>query len=436
MASDWVETTLGTLGQFRNGINFNRLQEGIGLPVLKVKDIGDRFFAPDQGYDELNPEMISVPDSQLLRSGDVVIIRSNGNRELVGRSVYFSGTTTATTFSGFCIRFRPEPSILHPRFAAYLIRSPSFRSRFTAYGAGTGIQNLSQEILGSMPVKLPPLHEQCTIAHILGSFDDKIDLNRRMNETLEAMALAIFKDWFVDFGPVRAKMEDRAPYLVSDLWALFPDRLDDEGRPEGWKTEAVLAQANWINGAAYKNMHSVEPALGLPVVKIAELKNGVTSQTRFTNTGLGDRYQIRDGEILFSWSGNPDTSIDTFIWTGGPAWLNQHIFAVRDNGRRTPAYVYVMLKWLKPLFAELARNKQTTGLGHVTKEDLGRLQIVAPSSPIALEFDRLVTPIFDRLCAALFETRTLTSLRGVLLPKLMSGEIRVKDAETVIEAAL
>jgi type I restriction enzyme S subunit len=257
-----------------------------------------------------------------------------------------------------------------------------------------------------------------------------------MKETLEAMVRAIFKDWFVDFGPTRTKMEGSAPYLAPDIWALFPDRLDKEGKPESWRSEAVLTQANWINGAAYKNMYFVEPTLGLPVVKIAELKNGVTSQTKFTNTDLGDRYRIKDGEILFSWSGNPDTSIDTFIWTGGPAWLNQHIFAVRENGRRHPTFVYAMLKWLNPVFAELARNKQTTGLGHVTKEDLGRLKVVVPSPPVELEFDGIAGPILERLRAALFENRTLAATRDALLSKLMSGEIRVKDAAKVIEAAL
>jgi type I restriction enzyme S subunit len=331
---------------------------------------------------------------------------------------------------------RANQSRLDPRFFLYYYLSPNFqdfiRSR-TIHGAT--VDRIALKEFPSFPVPLPALDEQQAIASVLGALDDEIDLNHRMNETLEAMARAIFKDWFVDFGPTRAKTEDRAPYLAPRIWALFPDRLDDEGKPAQWKTETVLAQADWINGAAYKNMHFVEPALGLPVVKIAELKNGVTSQTKFTNTDLGDRYRIKDGEVLFSWSGNPDTSIDTFIWTGGPAWLNQHIFAVRNNGRRKLAHVYVMLKWLKPIFAELARNKQTTGLGHVTKEDLGRLQLVVPPPKIDLEFDRLVKPVLDRLRANLFENRTLIALRDFLLPKLMSGEIRVNEAEKIMEAA-
>lgn len=277
--------------------------------------------------------------------------------------------------------------------------------------------------------------EQRAIAAVLSALDEKIELNRRMNATLEAMARALFRDWFVDFGPTRAKMAGADPYLAPEIWSLFPDRLDEEGKPEGWETQSVIDQAEWINGAAYKNMHFTNAPDALPVVKIAELKAGVTPNTKWTNTALGEKYRITDGELLFSWSGNPDTSIDAFIWTGGPAWLNQHIFAVRDNDMRTPAFLYTMLKWLKPEFSEIARNKQTTGLGHVTKQDMKRMQIHVGSKGLLEQFENLVGPIFARLQSNLFETRTLAKTRDLLLPKLMSGEIRVGEAEDIVEAA-
>jgi type I restriction enzyme S subunit len=260
-------------------------------------------------------------------------------------------------------------------------------------------------------------------------------LNRRMNETLEAMARAIFKDWFVDFGPTRAKMEGRAPYLAPDIWSLFPDRLDADGKPVGWTAESVYDQAIWVNGAAYKDMHFSSEPDALPVVKIAELKNGITKTTRFTNTDLGQRYKIVDGELLFSWSGNPDTSIDTFVWTSGTGWLNQHIFAVRPNGKRSQAFLYAMLKFLRSDFAEIARNKQTTGLGHVTQQDLIRLRITAPSEGAQAAFDDVVGPLHSRFISNLFENRSLIAARDFLIPKLMSGEIRVREAEKAVEAA-
>ncbi|KRE14236.1 hypothetical protein ASE66_12605 [Bosea sp. Root483D1] len=280
---------------------------------------------------------------------------------------------------------------------------------------------------------------------VLGALDDKIELNRRMNETLEAIAQAIFKDWFVNFGPTRRRLAGTTDAVATmggltpdatratELAALFPDTLGDDGLPVGWRLEPLLDLAYWVNGAAYKNMHFVASGEGLPVVKIAELKVGVTDQTKFTNTDLGGRYRIHNGELLFSWSGNPDTSIDAFIWTGNEAWLNQHIFAVRENGKRTKAALYIALKYLMPQFAELARNKQTTGLGHVTKDDMKRLLVPSPSEDILASFSNIIEPIFERIYSSLSENRALAETRDYLLPKLMSGDVRVHHAKKLAE---
>jgi type I restriction enzyme S subunit len=424
----WQSSPVYDLAIWKNGLAFKNIDfSNLGRPVIKIVELKN-------GVTEQTARTMAEYDlSVFVRAGDMLfswsgnpdtsidVFRWEGEDGWLNQHIFkvIPKHGVSEDFLFFVLKW------LRPRFAEIA------RNKQT-----TGLGHVTIQDLKKMMVGVPDLVEQNAIVSIMGPLQGKIDLNLRMNETLEAMARAIFKDWFVDFGPTQAKMEGSAPYLAPDIWALFPDRLDDEGKPKNWKSETVLAQANWINGAAYKNMHFVEAKHGLPVVKIAELKNGVTSQTKFTNTDLGDRYRIKDGEILFSWSGNPDTSIDTFIWTGGPAWLNQHIFAIRENGRRKPAYLYSLLKWLNPVFAELARNKQTTGLGHVTKENLGRLQVVVPSPPIELEFNHIVGPILDRLRTALFENRTLTAVRDALLPKLMSGEIRVKDAEKIAEAAL
>ena len=316
-----------------------------------------------------------------------------------------------------------------PRFVSYFLRGIDFH----AYSDKAAVPGLNRNHLHEAKVSFPPLPEQRAIAATLGALDDKIELNRRMNETLEAMARALFRDWFVDFGPTRAKMAGTAPYLSDDLWSIFPDHLDDEGKPEGWEFQTVIDQADWINGAAYKNMHFSEAPEALPVIKIAELKNGVTGNTQWTATDLGPRYLIDDGELLFSWSGNPDTSIDTFLWSGGKAWLNQHIFAVRENGKRSKPFLHAMLKFLKPDFAELARNKQTTGLGHVTKADMQRMLICTGSQPVHQAFDQLITPIFNRAFLLQMESRTLAQTRDLLLPRLMSGELRIAEAKRMLE---
>ena len=332
-------------------------------------------------------------------------------------------------------------------FVYYLSRHPAFRSFAIQQMVGTsGRQRVSWQSLADFEIDDLSITQRQSAGQVLSALDDKIELNRRMNETLEAMAQAIFCDWFVDFGPVRRKMAGVTdpvaimggltpdPIRAAELATLFPTGFDVNDLPVDWDEEPVIEQANWVNGAAYKKMHFVAPGEGLPVIKIAELKAGVTSATGFTNTDLGSRYRIDDGELLFSWSGNPDTSIDTFIWTGGPAWLNQHIFAVRHNGSRTLGFLFAMLKYLNPKFAEIARDKQTTGLGHVTKDDLKRLRVVVPTKAVEAAFDKLMTPIFQKLQAALLENRTLAETRDYLLPRLMSGEVSVGDAALEIAA--
>jgi type I restriction enzyme S subunit len=327
-----------------------------------------------------------------------------------------------------------KPSVtIRPRFLKYLLEEPSNFARMIGDADGTTIKHIYITRLAKMKVRVPAIPIQDMILNVVGSLDDKIELNRQMNETLEAMARAIFKDWFVDFGPTRAKMEGLPPYLAPDLWALFPDRFDEEDKPDGWSLEPVYDQAQWVNGAAYKDMDFSSEPNALPVVKIAELKNGITQSTRFTNSDLGERYRINDEELLFSWSGNPDTSIDCFIWTLGQAWLNQHIFAVRSNGKRSQCFLYTLLKQLKSEFAEIARNKQTTGLGHVTQQDLIRLKTVIPSQKALLAFDDVAGPLHARFKNNLFENQLLAQTRDLLLPKLMSGEIRLKEAEKIVE---
>jgi len=166
--------------------------------------------------------------------------------------------------------------------------------------------------------------------------------------------------------------------------------------PESWERHVLYSLATWINGMAFKNIN-FSPT-GRPVIKIAEIKNGITEQTQFTDSDYDQRYFVTRGEMLFSWSGQPETSIDVFYWDGPDGWLNQHVFKVLpDNDACTPSFLYYILKYLKPNFIGIARNKQTTGLGHVTKADLEAMQVCVPDRPTQ---DR-ITHILGKLDARL-----------------------------------
>ncbi|MCO5045385.1 MAG: restriction endonuclease subunit S [Kiritimatiellae bacterium] len=178
----------------------------------------------------------------------------------------------------------------------------------------------------------------------------------------------------------------------------------------------LYSLATWINGMAFKNINFTPT--GRPVIKIAEIKGGITAQTQFTDSEYDKRYFITRGDMLFSWSGQPETSIDVFYWDGPDGWLNQHVFKVLpDDDACTPTFLYYTLKYLKPNFIGIARNKQTTGLGHVTKADMQAIQVRIPGRPTQnrithilgkldarIDVNRRMNRTLERMAAALFKS--------------------------------
>lgn len=297
---------------------------------------------------------------------------------------------------------------------------------------GSPIPSTTRAAVYVRKFKVPDVDTQRAIAKILGDLDDKIDVLRNINETLEEIAAAVFCAWFVDFEPVRAKRGGATSFrgIPQDLFNTLPDSFEPSeigDIPSGWTTERLIEQAEWVNGAAYKNMHFSDEPDALPVVKIAELKRGISPNTKFTKSDLGDKFRIATGELMFSWSGSPETSIDAFIWALGDAWLNQHVFVVRPNGKKNLGYLFALLKYLKPKFISIAKNKQTTGLGHVTRADMTEMKICKPSGPLLDWFAEFAQGMYDQILSNLVEIEKTASLRDTLLPKLISGELKAPD---------
>jgi type I restriction enzyme, S subunit len=416
-----------SVASWENGLAFKDSDfSSSGLPVVKIKEIKSGL-----GRDT-NYTAGTYDKRALLSDGDLLLCWSGSPETSIGTFRWWKGPAWLNQHV-----FKVTPlSDVSADFLRHLLHylQPNF-IQIAKNKQTTGLGHVTKVDLRDMKVQLPSLEVQQSISAVLNPIDDKIELNRRMAATLEEMARVLFKSWFVDFDPVRAKAEGRDTGLPEATAALFPCRFGDYGMPEGWADGPMLDQANWVNGAAYKDMHFSDAADALPVVKIAELKNGLADSTKWTNTDLGEKYRITDGELLFAWSGSPDTSIDTFVWVNGEAWLNQHIFAVRTNGSASSALLYAMLKFFKPDLIEIARDKQTTGLGHVTRQDLNRLKVNMGNVAVRSAFNKFVEPTFRRLQGVLKETKTLASLRDTLLPKLISGELRIKDVQAAVEAA-
>ncbi len=180
--------------------------------------------------------------------------------------------------------------------------------------------------------------------------------------------------------------------------------------------------ASFQNGTPFTGENFCLPGHGKPVIKIGEIKRGITDQTRWAEDPPGAR-AIDDGDLLMSWSGNPHSSIGTFLWHGGPAWLNQHIFKVIPPAPRWRAFTYCLLRELQPRFVQLARSRQTTGLGHVSQKDMHTLIVPRPPDALAEAFERRTAPAFARIAAHGQLIRTLAKARETLLVKLTTGEL-------------
>jgi type I restriction enzyme S subunit len=287
---------------------------------------------------------------------------------------------------------------------------------------GSPIPSTTRAAVYVRDVDVPTFPEQHAIAATLSALDDKIKLNRRMNETLEAMARALFRDWFVDFGPTRAKMAGTTPYLSPDLWSLFPDRLDDAGKPEGWQEKPLDEIANFLNGLALQKFPGENEANSLPVIKIAELRNGITAKSNRASRKVPSQYVIQDSDFLFSWSG----SLLAKFWTGGEGALNQHLFKVSSD--RYPAWFFS--EWVQHHLEEfqlIAASKATT-MGHIQRGHLKAATTICPPDPTIERLGDMMAHLINRMIHNELETRTLAQTRDLLLPRLMSGELRVSEA--------
>jgi len=290
----------------------------------------------------------------------------------------------------------------------------------------SGRQRVPTNALSHITVPLPPLSEQRAIAAILGSLDDKIELNRRMNATLEAIARALFKSWFVDFDPVYANRGERASSLPDEMLALFPDTLVESELgmiPAGWRVAPLDKIAHYQNGIAWQRYAAEEGEDYLPVIKIREMRQGfVDENSNRARPNIKPACRVYDGDVLFSWSG----SLLVDFWTGGNGALNQHLFKV--TSKKYPRWFYYhWTKYHLEQFQSIAAAKATT-MGHIKRGDLKRAMVLIPPMSLLEQMTKTIAPLLEKIILNRLESRTLAELRDTLLPRLISGQLRVPEA--------
>jgi type I restriction enzyme, S subunit len=394
----WETVPLGSLAEFKNGLNYSKKNFGKGMKVINVKDFKDYTFAKLDDLDEINPKGI-VREKDLLQEGDILFVRSNGNRELIGRSVFVAGLKERISHSAFTIRGRFVSQKAHPRFYAYLFRTPFIRQTFSSYGGGTNISNLNQQILNALQVPLPPLETQRNIASIISAYDDLIENNTRRIKTLEEMARMIYREWFVNF---RFPGHEKVNMVDSPLGMI----------PEGWEVKTFEDVA----------------------LNFDRLRKPLSSMQRESRKGPYPYYgaakvfdyiddYIFDGEyLLVAEDGSvitPDRK-PVLQMTSGKFWANNHTHIIRGKQPVSTEFLYLRL-------SELDISGYVTGAAQpkITQANMNRIPVLVSKFALLESFNGKAQVFFSQIKRLEKKNNNLRQTRDLLLPKLISGEIEL-----------
>lgn len=382
MNEDWRTYKIGSLGKVITGKTPSTQEEGNfngKYPFITIPDLDGRVLIEnterslsDQGASRVKGSLL--PKNAVMMSCIATIGRC--------------GITTRPSFTNQQINSVICNEIADPRFLYYVFTQLGHELE-AAGGGGSVYTNVSKSRFSDIEVKLPPLPEQRAIADVLSALDDKIELNRRINRTLEQLAQALFKHMFID-NPEREK----------------------------WDEKPLDEIATFLNGLALQKFPPVDDNY-LPVIKIAQLRTNNTENADKASAELDPAYVVNDGDVLFSWSG----SLAVVLWGGGKGALNQHLFKV-TSGSYPKWFYYYWIKYHLPDFQEIAAGKATT-MGHIQRHHLSEAMVLVPPRPELESMTEVMAPLVEKIIANNIESRTLAELRDTLLPKLMSGQVRI-----------
>ena len=431
MASDRAESQFGSLMAIRtrNGIHKGPSHQGRGVAVIKMGEVYAADMIDDADRDRLD---LSTAELERLsvRDGDLLFCRTSLVPHGVGHCALVRSLSEATVFASNLIRVRLDRQRAEPRYWLYYFRSPGGKYGLLSLARGTSVTTITGPDISSLSVPLPPLDEQRAIARVLGTLDDKIELNRRMNETLEAMARALFKSWFVDFDPVRAKAEGRDSGLPGPLADLFPARLVDSELgeiPEGWEVTALGDVVNVVGGTT-------------PSTKVAKYWDGGThcwatpkdlsslsspvlldTERKITDAGLEKISSglLPTGTLLLS----SRAPIGYLAISEEPVAINQGFIGIPPSDGISNQF---LLHWCNVFHEEIINYANGSTFLEISKGSFRDIPISIAGEAVIDAFDRQARPLHGRIVANERESCTLAAQRDALLPGLVSGEVRVQ----------
>ena len=463
MSSEWRECKFGDLCDISRGASPRPIKDFIaetGMPWVKIADATaseSKFITTTK--ERIKPE--GVPKSVSVFPGDLILSNSATPglpRFMNIKACIHDGWMLLRNFHG-----------LDKEFAYWLLLFE--RNNLVAQGNGSVFTNLKTDILRNHHVRIPSIEQQQEIAARLNSISDKAQINHQINQTLEQMAQALFKSWFVDFEPVKAKiaaleaggneedallaamqaisgtslfaadasaagakeqlarLQTEQPKQYAELRAtaeLFPSAMQDSELgeiPEGWNCLSLDAIAKYQNGLALQKFRPENADDYLPVVKIAQLKKGYTDGAEKASPNIKPGCIIDNGDVVFSWSGS--LMVDT--WCGGKAALNQHLFKVTSD--TYPKWLYFLFtRHHLEEFQRIAADKAVT-MGHIKREHLKRALCAIPGERLIGKAGNSLSNIIEKQIELRLESTTLSTLRDTLLPKLLSGELFISEGE-------
>jgi type I restriction enzyme S subunit len=397
-----------------------------GVPLVRLSGLGG-YEVTLSGCNYVSNELGNSKWKHFqLRRGDILISTSAS----FGRPAVVGNEAEGAIFYTGVVRFRPISDTLDEGYLKLFLGSERFSQQAEAMASGSVIRHFGPSHLRQMFIDLPPIEFQKSIASVIGSLDDKIELNRQMNETLEATARLFFKDWFVDFGPTRAKAEGRPPYLAPELWGLFPDTLDDDDKPMGWKPARLGDIADGIT-------RTVDPSdveAETPYIGLEHMPRRSIALDSWEGAGkvTSGKLHFRRGELLFG-------KLRPYFHKVGIAPIDGICSTdiVVCKPKRETAYGLVLSLISSEEFVAYTDQTSTgTKMPRTSWSIMARYEITLPSAPIVEAFNNLLFPWIEMLCANIHENRTLAQTRDLLLPKLMSGEIRLREAEKMVNETL
>lgn len=435
MGSEWQRVTIGEAFE----VNPSRpLSRGSVAPFIPMDALPINARQPERidtrevsgsGMRFKNGDTLLARITPCLENGKTVFINQLSD-EAIGH-----GSTEYIVISG-------RNGVSDGLFGYYLARSPGFRSYAISHMEGTsGRQRVPASAVYAYQLNLPPFQEQRAIAHVLGMLDDKIELNRKQNETLQAMARALFKSWFVDFEPVRAKMEGRwqrgqsLPGLAAYLYDLFPDRLVESELgdiPEGWKVGSFSDAVGIIGGGTPKTSVREYWDGEIPWFSVVDTPSEgdvfvVQTEKSITKAGLNGSSvrMIPKGTTIISARG----TVGNLAIAGRDMVFNQSCYALRGKGGSGNYFVFLSAE---RMVEQLKAMSHGSVFSTITRQTFEAVRYVLPSKNVSQQFERNAAGFFAPILCHVNESRTLAQVRDTLLPKLISGELRVPDVERMI----